>query len=60
MLYYFNSNPVPYLADDMELWFRMFADFTRIERAVAILIAMANVMNEQRIFHRAVFHVKHL
>jgi hypothetical protein len=41
---------VPYLADDAEFWFRLFAEFTRIERAAAILIAMANVMNEQRIF----------
>ena len=58
-LYPFNSNLVPYLADDAELWFRLFAEFTRIERAVAILIAMTNLMNEQRIFHRAVFHVKY-
>jgi hypothetical protein len=58
-LYPFNSNLVPYLADDAELWFRLFAEFTRIERAAAILIAMANVMNDQHIFHRAVFHVKH-
>jgi hypothetical protein len=35
----------------MELWFRLFDEFTRIERAVAILIAIANMMNEQRIFH---------
>jgi hypothetical protein len=35
----------------MELWFRLFDEFTRIERAVAILIVVANVLNEQRIFH---------
>lgn len=48
-LHPFISNPIPYTAVDAKLWVRLLAGLTRIERAVAILIAMAKV-NEQHFF----------